>query len=98
MKEREFTLESGETVRLSLGGSFLDPFQTLCCIGNEAEKSIKIFKIVVSGLPARLQDLYLKWRKTALFRTYQQLTMSAATTNTRPSIGFFRHIPKLFVN
>jgi len=50
MKERELTLESGETVRLSLGGSFLNHFQTLFCIGNEAEKSTKIFKIVVSGL------------------------------------------------
>ena len=50
MKEGDLPLESGETVRLSLGGSFLDPFQTLCCIRNEAEKSTKIFKIVVSGL------------------------------------------------
>jgi len=50
MKEGDLPLESGETVRLSLGGSFLDPFQTLCCIRNEAEKSTKIFKIVASGL------------------------------------------------
>ena len=50
MKERELTLESGGTVRLSLGGSYLDPFQTLFCIRNEAEKGIKIFKIVLSGL------------------------------------------------
>ena len=29
----------------------LDYFHAQCCIRNEAEKSIKIFKIVVSGLP-----------------------------------------------
>ena len=75
----------------------LDTFQVLFCIRNEAEKSIKIFKIVVSGLPARLEDLYLKWQKTALFRTYQQLREDVLTTNSRPSIGFFRQISKLFV-
>ena len=55
MKEGELTLESRETVRLSLGGSFLDPFQTLCCIGNGAERGIKIFKIVLSGLTLALR-------------------------------------------
>ncbi len=95
MKEGEIPLESRETVRLSLGGSLLDPFQTLCCIRNEAEKSIKIFKIVVSCLPARLEDLYLKWRKTALFRTYQQLRDSRLHRNARPSIRFFSKTPEL---
>ena len=76
----------------------LDTFQVLFCIRNEAEKSIKIFKKVVSGLPARLEDLYLKWPETPLFRTYQQLRASGLHQNARRSIGLFSKTPKLFVD
>ena len=71
----------------------LDYFQTRFCIRNGAEKSIKIFKIVVSRLPARLEDLYLKRPETPLFRTYQQLTISLRPQNPRPSIEFFKPFP-----